>query len=131
MKTSEQANDSAGGEGASWWLLLAPIFMCLRWLGHNVGFLTQAWKDVFSVLPSRYFTHTSYENFLKNKLQAAAALHALRRGNIYYTAVFSISFFSFLFFFIFLNFYARARAYAICVLLRRIHVVVRSLVLRW
>ena len=84
-----------------------------------------------STTPTTHSSSTIEQNFLKNKLQAAAALHALRRGNIYYTAVFSISFFSFLFFFIFLNFYARARAYAVCVLLRRIHVVVRSLVLRW
>ena len=29
-----------GGQDASWWLLLAPVFMLLRWIGHAVSFLT-------------------------------------------------------------------------------------------
>ena len=29
-----------GGQDASWWLLLAPVFMLLRWIGHAVPFLT-------------------------------------------------------------------------------------------
>lgn len=40
---------ATGGEGASWWLLLAPAFMLLRWLGHGLSFLVPV-RRVVAVL---------------------------------------------------------------------------------
>ena len=37
---------AAGGDGASWWLLLAPLFMSLRWVGHNFAMMTQVRRGV-------------------------------------------------------------------------------------